>query len=340
MSTGFLYVLMNPSMPGLVKVGKTTRDPAARVSELSAATGVPTSFVLLFSQPVADCHAAEAWAHAELERRGHRPSASREFFTAPAHEAVEVVHAAKSISDQQTTDMTVQEVQGAPFESKLESAEALFQEGELYRNGSNDVLINGARAAKQYELAAAMDHAEAAYQAGMIFATGAGVRRNPVKAVTLHMKAAGLGFWRSHAALAVIFENAGQIHSATRRWQQLFEAASIEIPKGSPHQIELDMAVMAEESYCYCKRVAFSDFRAEQRIAEVSVRGEVPPAQLAAYRDGLLAFSEPHEEDLRRISRTTTSSLVHKYLLSQLALAAETTAVDEGILAPRACERP
>lgn len=340
MSNGFLYVLMNPSMPGLVKVGKTTRDPATRVYELSAATGVPTSFVLLYSQPVADCHAAEAWVHAELERRGHRPNASREFFTAPAHEAVDVVHAAKSISDQQTTHMTVQQVQGAPSQSNLESAEALFQEGELYRNGSNDVLIDGARAAKLYELAAAMDHSEAAYQAGMLFATGAGVRRNPVKAVTLHMKAAGLGFWRSHAALAVIFESTGQVHSATRRWQQLFEAASIEIPKGSPHQIERDMAVMAEESYCYCKRVAYSAFMAQRPQAEVSVRGEVPPAQLAAYRDGLLAFSEPHEEEWRRSGRTSSSSLVHKYLLDQLALADATTAGDEPVLNPRSCERP
>lgn len=339
MSTGFLYVLMNPSMPGLVKVGKTTRDPAARVSELSAATGVPTSFILLYSQPVADCHAAEAWAHAELERRGYRPNASREFFTAPAHEAVEVVHAAKSISDQQTTYMAVEVVQGAPVESKLERAEALFQEGELYRNGSNDVLIDGARAAKLYELAAAMDHAEAAYQAGMLFATGAGVRRNLLKAVTLHMKAVGLGFWRSHAALAVIFESSGQVDSATRRWQQLFEVASIEIPKGSPHQIERDMAIMAEESYCYCKRVAYSDYNAQQTEGKVFVRGEVPPAQLAAYRDGLLAVSERHEEEWKR-NRYTIPSMIHKYLLGQLALADAITAGDEAVLVPPSYNRP
>ena len=37
---GFVYALINPSMEGLVKVGKTKRDPKGRANELSGATGV------------------------------------------------------------------------------------------------------------------------------------------------------------------------------------------------------------------------------------------------------------------------------------------------------------
>src|SRR6185369_11781349 len=38
---GFVYALINPSMTGLVKVGRTERDPTGRAHELSSATGVP-----------------------------------------------------------------------------------------------------------------------------------------------------------------------------------------------------------------------------------------------------------------------------------------------------------
>ena len=43
-SKGYVYVLINSSMPNLVKIGKTTKDPNERVKELSSATGVATPF--------------------------------------------------------------------------------------------------------------------------------------------------------------------------------------------------------------------------------------------------------------------------------------------------------
>ncbi|MDC0850100.1 GIY-YIG nuclease family protein [Pseudomonas aeruginosa] len=38
---GFVYVLTSPAMPGLYKVGATTRSPRQRAEELSRGTGVP-----------------------------------------------------------------------------------------------------------------------------------------------------------------------------------------------------------------------------------------------------------------------------------------------------------
>lgn len=43
---GFIYVLSNPSMPGLYKIGYTERDVAERAAELSAATGVPEPYIV------------------------------------------------------------------------------------------------------------------------------------------------------------------------------------------------------------------------------------------------------------------------------------------------------
>ncbi|MFT7387743.1 MAG: hypothetical protein ACI8VC_000984 [Candidatus Endobugula sp.] len=42
---GIVYVLTNPAMPGIVKIGKTSRDSVdARLNELYS-TGVPVPFV-------------------------------------------------------------------------------------------------------------------------------------------------------------------------------------------------------------------------------------------------------------------------------------------------------
>ena len=43
---GYVYILTNPSMPGLVKVGKTTNTPNQRMSELHS-TGVPGAHALV-----------------------------------------------------------------------------------------------------------------------------------------------------------------------------------------------------------------------------------------------------------------------------------------------------
>jgi hypothetical protein len=44
--SGYLYILTNPSMPGLVKIGITTRTVDDRLSELNSATGVPDPFAV------------------------------------------------------------------------------------------------------------------------------------------------------------------------------------------------------------------------------------------------------------------------------------------------------
>jgi hypothetical protein len=85
-STGFVYVLTNDAMPGLVKVGMTTRLPRDRADELSSATGVPVSFEVLYCQQVVDCHEAERLVHSQLAP--YRVSGDREFFRLSTLEAV------------------------------------------------------------------------------------------------------------------------------------------------------------------------------------------------------------------------------------------------------------
>lgn len=43
-SNGFIYVLSNPSMQGIYKIGMTVRSVEERVKELSRSTSIPTPF--------------------------------------------------------------------------------------------------------------------------------------------------------------------------------------------------------------------------------------------------------------------------------------------------------
>src|ERR1035438_4398195 len=88
---GHIYILINPSIEGLVKIGKTTRDPESRAKELSQATGVATLFYVAFNIFVSDCHSAEEFIHAVLEHKGFRNTANREFFQMPLKQAIEVL---------------------------------------------------------------------------------------------------------------------------------------------------------------------------------------------------------------------------------------------------------
>lgn len=88
---GYVYILMNASMPGILKIGRTARRSQDRVAELSSHTGVPTPFELVYERPFGDCARAERDLHARLAE--HRVSKDREFFKIPVYEAVNALMA-------------------------------------------------------------------------------------------------------------------------------------------------------------------------------------------------------------------------------------------------------
>ncbi|WP_434286282.1 GIY-YIG nuclease family protein [Celeribacter sp. SCSIO 80788] len=77
MSKGYVYILSNPSMPGLVKIGMTTRDVEVRAAALHT-TGVPTPFKVEHEVYSPDCEAMELRAHEKFHSL--RVNDAREFF--------------------------------------------------------------------------------------------------------------------------------------------------------------------------------------------------------------------------------------------------------------------
>ena len=65
---GYLYILSNPQMPGLLKIGLTARTVAARVAELNSATGVPMPFRVEAVFESSDPSTDEAAIQKRLER--------------------------------------------------------------------------------------------------------------------------------------------------------------------------------------------------------------------------------------------------------------------------------
>ena len=85
----YLYVLINRSLPGLVKIGRTDRTVGDRVRELSSHTGVPTEFQIFREFRVRDSVTAERAVHVRL--KDYRVSENREFFTIEPEIAAEVI---------------------------------------------------------------------------------------------------------------------------------------------------------------------------------------------------------------------------------------------------------
>jgi T5orf172 domain-containing protein len=64
---GYVYVLSNPKMKGLFKIGYSERAVKERIEELNSATGVPAPFELEAAFASSEPKAHEQKVHAELQ---------------------------------------------------------------------------------------------------------------------------------------------------------------------------------------------------------------------------------------------------------------------------------
>jgi hypothetical protein len=76
-------------MPGIIKVGFTTKPPHLRARELHS-TGVPTPFAVAWARECIDPRAVEYLAHQALDKC--RVSGKREFFRCDVRTAVKVIN--------------------------------------------------------------------------------------------------------------------------------------------------------------------------------------------------------------------------------------------------------
>ena len=174
-------------MPGLVKVGKTTRTPSERAEELSGVTGLPTPFIVVFEQLFSDCSLAERHVHAVLESRGFRVAANREFFNAPVNEVVRAVLTAPGTIDE--LDSTKVADSGEEDDSLIDSKpvwQHILDKAEEAYYGTGEALQDYQDALTLYKQAAQLGCVEAYGSIGYMYERGEGVPENISQALSYY----------------------------------------------------------------------------------------------------------------------------------------------------------
>lgn len=156
---GNVYILSNPSMPGLLKIGFTTGSATKRAGALSGVTGVPTEFRVEWDLPIlGDPHAVERRAHAVLASSRH----GKEFFRttladaqnacilafselypekAAKMDAAFATHAASVLERRQKLSEAAERRKVAQLEAEQEAAFKQTPEGRWRFNGASCLTI-------------------------------------------------------------------------------------------------------------------------------------------------------------------------------------------------------
>ena len=95
--TEYVYVLVNKSMPDMVKIGMTIREVEERAKEISGATGVPTPWVPVYSFKCFNSYKLEQEIHEHLN--AVRVAGNREMFYMHSRDAIDTV---KKLGDKYT----------------------------------------------------------------------------------------------------------------------------------------------------------------------------------------------------------------------------------------------
>jgi hypothetical protein len=127
---GFVYLLTNAAMPGLVKIGMTRRHPLERVRELNSTTALPFPFRIVAAVETKNAVALEKSIHRTLSDK--RANDRREFFRVSVPEAEEVMSAAA----QRERATPVRPLKSEPRRGRPKS-----RRGRRSRNGSLESLF-------------------------------------------------------------------------------------------------------------------------------------------------------------------------------------------------------
>lgn len=87
----YIYILVNPSIPGICKIGFTATTVYDRVRQINSATGVITPWYAVFTYKCPDGRSLEQDIHAHLEDIGVRINPNREGFVIDTDTARNVI---------------------------------------------------------------------------------------------------------------------------------------------------------------------------------------------------------------------------------------------------------
>jgi hypothetical protein len=243
---GYIYVLVNSSMPGLLKVGKTSREPSERVAELSSATGVATPFIVAFEQWFADCDAAEDYVHTILEQKGVRQSKNREFFRAAPNEVIRVILEAANflggvspetseiIQDDDFDLLSSEEIDddfGSSCPPAVMPWDDLLKEADRHYLGYDGYIKDAQEALKLYKDAARLGSIRAYDDIGRCYLFGNNISQDWQKAFQYFKEGAKRGNYYCYSQLAYIFDINEDTENCLKAWGLFFSKRNSGINK-------------------------------------------------------------------------------------------------------------
>ncbi|MBF0164265.1 MAG: GIY-YIG nuclease family protein [Magnetococcales bacterium] len=243
-------------MPGYVKVGKTTRTPTERAEELSAVTGLPTPFIVVYEQLFDDCDAAEVFIHTLLTKKGYRISENREFFNAPVHEIVKLISTIPGcVSDDAGKVVEENDFIGkygnlpvssniAEPEEHLDDIESqpwynYFDLAGKYYSGDDDFLQDYEEAFNLYETASKLGCIQAYSHLGHMVFFGEGVQKDRERAKTIYKEGIRRGDYYCWLDLAQAFIWSCDFTSADLEIQQDNKSKAVNVNKCLSKFLEL-----------------------------------------------------------------------------------------------------
>jgi hypothetical protein len=85
----WVYILTNPAIPGMLKIGYTKLDPFERASQISRGTGVPLGFDVEWAYKCFKGERIEQEVHKYFKKQ--RVNKQREFFKVSLEEAQQII---------------------------------------------------------------------------------------------------------------------------------------------------------------------------------------------------------------------------------------------------------
>lgn len=178
----YVYILINPSLNGLLKIGTTNRSPDQRAAELSNSTNMPNPFIVAYEQVVSDGYLAEKIIHEELAKAGYRVNDSREFFSIPLKQAIQLVSSvAEILCDTEDDSSGLLDVGRQPGLS----GDYYFQKALKESSGDCDTLQDHSAALESFQRATDLGCVKAYFFMAHIYIQGLGVRQSSKKAISL-----------------------------------------------------------------------------------------------------------------------------------------------------------
>ena len=229
---GYVYVMINPSYEGLVKIGKTTKDPEERAKELSSATGIATPFIVAYKRMFNDCSRAESLIHSILEERGHRINKSREFFSISISDAINVLLEIK----EPEIDSAISIFQQENMHENTDSlAEYYCRQALKYHYGYENTFRDTDKAVDLYNRSIELGSIDACLYLGYLYKNLS--KRSSTKklsakctsnAIKAFQKGAEKDDWKCLAELAIV---SNDWHNSWLAWKRFFDIVIQQYPK-------------------------------------------------------------------------------------------------------------